>query len=60
VAVLRMLRRLPAALRATHLSGRLLPNRPAATGVTGFSDRTGVIIQIGVRYRDAAGVYIAC
>jgi hypothetical protein len=59
-AVLRMLRRLPAALRAAHVSSRLLPNRPARTGVEGFNDRTGVIVEVGIRYRDANGVYIAC
>jgi len=59
-AVLGMLRRLPSALRSRHVSSRLLPNRPVSTPVTGFNERTGVIIEIGVRYRDANGVYIAC
>jgi hypothetical protein len=60
LTVMRMLRRLPAALRAPDITVRLLPNRRVAASVSGFNDRTGAIIEIGVWYRDAAGVYIAC
>jgi hypothetical protein len=60
LAVVRMLRRLPASLRAPHVSSRLLPNRPSTVRGAGFNGRAGVIVEIGVWYRDAAGVYIAC
>ena len=59
-AVLRLLRRLPAPLRTARVSSALLPNRPATSPITQLNNGTGVIIEIGVRFRDANGLYIAC
>lgn len=59
-AVLRLLRRLPAPLRTARVSSAPLPNRPATSPITRLNNGTGAIIEIGVRFRDANGIYIAC